>query len=833
MTTGADIFRRAGVDPDSDERARRAVKAFRAMQPNLTAYARILTKSKTVQVEAAATDNGSTDGSKIYMRPPIALGDNTPHERRFCDKRDGEKQLICLACRNREDVLVVIYHEIAHIAYDSFEETADEDKAKLVAEAVREHGGKYADRIADRIEKSPSWRKNSYIGMAGLISEFLPIIVNALEDARVNREMFKARKGTKVMFDAMVAKTFNEGVEQIDRATGKVVVIKWYDYPQNLQAIVGLFAKASGYDYSTWFRENVVEALNDTELTHLVNRLDTVRSAAGVYHLSFPVLARLRELGFCKLPEDPEEEPEPEPEPESEEGDSPECEPGDEGEPADGGEEGSSDGEDSEEGSSPGGETEASDSSDEEDDDSDESSDSVSAGDESSETTESEESDSDDSSASASSDPDDVEETGEDSGASAGSGGGESSSDDEGSGLEDDSDWDWGSPDESSEGKSPDLEEPEDGEPIDTGADRGLGGTKLIEPEEPPPPPMGTPEEVKAGLLKIGDHEEPPKSIEATYDDNAVDRAIIQGMYFETPSRNIYGVREHKYGQPIIINGHNLSQAWDHNLYRRVGYGGRELGIEGDFTVPESVLGPALLRMRVAFADNERGKDMRNLKSGRVNSRVLGKRAFHDDDRLFKKKIRPGKKDYFVLIGMDVSGSTLGYNIALEKRAVMAQAELCARMGVKFAIFAHSGNLHDPYGSRANGLDMDIYLVKEEREPWDDSIRERLQNIGPDSANLDGHTLEYYRKICDRSNATNKIILYYTDGKMPAENEAEELEILQREIKVCQQKQYTLLGVGIRTDSPIRHGLDTVRVENDEDLIKVVRHLEKVLVRRY
>lgn len=91
-------------------------------------------------------------------------------------------------------------------------------------------------------------------------------------------------------------------------------------------------------------------------------------------------------------------------------------------------------------------------------------------------------------------------------------------------------------------------------------------------------------------------------------------------------------------------------------------------------------------------------------------------------------------------------------------------------------------------------------------------------------------TVEYYRKILDHRPETDKVILYYTDGKMPAENHDEELDILQREIRICRQKGYTLLGVGIRTDSPVRHGLDTVQVDGDEDIVKVVRHLEKRLV---
>jgi cobalamin biosynthesis protein CobT len=192
----------------------------------------------------------------------------------------------------------------------------------------------------------------------------------------------------------------------------------------------------------------------------------------------------------------------------------------------------------------------------------------------------------------------------------------------------------------------------------------------------------------------------------------------------------------------------------------------------------------------------------------------------------------PGKKDYFVLIGIDISGSTVGANIRIAKSAALAQATLCARMGIKFAVYAHSGNYHSGghLGTRATGMDLDIYIIKQADEPWDAKIQERLTKIGPDSANLDGHSIEYYRKRCDERPETHKIILYYSDGKMPAENYEEELEILQREIKICKQKRYTLLGVGIRTDSPARHGLDTVQVDSVEEISKVVKHLERRLL---
>ena len=835
MDTG--LFSREGVNTDDrNEQARRAVKAFRSLQPTLTAYARVLTKRDDVRVEMAARDNGSTDGKRIFYRPPIGLGNSTPHERMLCDRRDEFLQPKCPACAIRETVLVTIYHEIDHICFDSFAQTTEEDRMELLNKALADAPSAWADRVKARVAAAPDHHKNSYIGMAGLINEFLPIIVNALEDARVNAEGFKARKGTKIMFEADTWKTFTQGVEQKDK-DGNIVTIMWNKYPLNMQVIVGLFCKASGYDYSDWFVDRVVDALDDEELSSLVKRLDTIRSAAGVYNLSFPVLARLRELGFCQTDTDPDPEPQPEPEPDDEDeeqdepeeaGESDESDPGESGESADSddtGDENSSEGEssdgdadgESEDGSA--GEADDAQGSDEADDEHDDSH---------------SEADPQDEEGSGQADADDEEsEQGEADDQSIDT---DSEGDDEGSDSDDSAgDSDGGSLDspvdesEQDHPAEPDEAVGEDDEPIDTGADDGQGGTEIIENEENDDLEMGTPEDAKAALLTWGDHEEKPKTLEEGKNEAAMDQAIIMGLYFETPSRDIKGVREHRWGQDLFVGRHNTSTAWNSaSLYG--GFSRAQLGIDGDFTPPESTLGPALMRMRVAFADNQRGDYQRNRKSGKINGRVLGKRAIQNDPRLFRKKSLPGKKNYFVLIGMAVSGSTVGRNISLEKEAVFAQAELLSRMGIPFAICAHSGNYTDPGRGRAGGLDLDIYLIKEPHEPWDNKPQERLTSIGPDAANLDGHTLEYYRKMCDRVQATDKIILYYTDGKMPAENHDEELEILQREIKICKQKGYTLLGVGIRTDSPVRHGLDTVQVDEHSDVVKVVRHLEKRLL---
>lgn len=126
-------------------------------------------------------------------------------------------------------------------------------------------------------------------------------------------------------------------------------------------------------------------------------------------------------------------------------------------------------------------------------------------------------------------------------------------------------------------------------------------------------------------------------------------------------------------------------------------------------------------------------------------------------------------------------------------------------------------------------MDMAIYEIKTPEQPWGQKQKQLLSNLGPSSANLDGHTLEFYRKVCQRQDTTRKVILYYTDGAMPMANYDEELEILQHNIKLCRNLGIQLVGVGIKNEDPADHGLDTVRLDEITDVPKVVKELEKRL----
>jgi hypothetical protein len=1013
-----DVFRQGGVQSGDSDKARRAIAAFRKLQPTLSAYARALTGKPAIKVVMSA-DGGKTDAKSIYYRPPLALGDDTRHQRELCMKRGDDLSQLCPACRVREQVLITIYHEIGHIAYDSFERTSKQVQADAVNRAVREVGTKYAKMVSHKIDNAPEHIKNSYIGLSGLISPFLPAIVNAIEDARINGSVMKARPGTRLMFEAEATRVFTEGVEQTS-PTGELTTVQWIDYPLNMQAAVGLYLKAAGYDYTGWLRDEVIEALADPEVTAALRGMATLRSVTGVYEMSFPILAAMRRHGFFKSDTDPvdeDEQDDPPPfEDDSKEESNDDGADGSDGSDSDDGDDESAGSQASEGADSDSGEPDGSDDSDGGDAQDGESGDS---GDPDADTDGDAADDGETGAPSESDGSEDLGDAGQEAGSqgydqdgegegasdgqgdaaeegpageseggagyagdradeeSAGGGDGDSEQagdddagspepgDDSGAGDGDDAGdraddgrtgdgdgadggaddqpqdpdggqgegqgaGDLGEPDDGPDrngevdhghvrdeetdggehdlgdgegmdageqdgggqpdgpdtsGQDADVEVPEGqlvpagvgeagqvpaeaevatgqdpavddgpseglegdegalladdeeerhdqglpsdaGEPLDSGED--TEGTTVNKVSSFDELDMGTPEQARDAVHDVAHPEDRPEIIDELFSgpdgDDELDRAIAQDGYFETPSGNIFGVKEHHYDD----------QSEDSHAWKRRksawGYTNRQIGIEGEFDPDESILGPALMRMRVAFADNRRAKDEHNRKSGKVDGRVLGKRAHFGDERIFKRRTVPGKKDYFVIIGIDISGSTVGENIVLAKRAAMAQAELLNRSGVKFAVYCHTGSWHSKPGDRDAGFDVDIYHIKDPDEAWTDATRTRLRDIGPSLVNLDGHTIEYYRKILDKRTETNRIIMYYTDGKMPAENHNEELEILIREIRVCKQKGYTLMGVGINTDSPVEHGLDTAMVTGDEDIVKVVKHIERRLL---
>lgn len=236
------------------------------------------------------------------------------------------------------------------------------------------------------------------------------------------------------------------------------------------------------------------------------------------------------------------------------------------------------------------------------------------------------------------------------------------------------------------------------------------------------------------------------------------------------------------------------------------------------------VVNKATNRARLIFAANKRVERHRNQKSGRIKGSMLGRRVPVQDVRLFERRTQPDKKDWETLIVLDRSMSTYGEVNRNIKATAMGIAEVHHRVGIPFSIWCSSTadvgwSDYGPYWAE----------IKSVKAPWDKAAQKRLGGMRPVSGNLDGHTMQFCRKQLEQSRATNKLLLYFTDGEMPASNYEEELELLQSEIALMKRMNYTVVGVGMGTDSPREHGLDTVEVNGAQDIGLVIDHLAKVL----
>ena len=847
-------------------RAREALAAFHRLRPQLAAFARVLTGNPTVTVMPTG-GAPATDGQTIYIKPNLGLGDHRRHpDPRVCQDREPHTGLLaCDACREHEEIMVSLLHEIGHIVYDSFEAMDDHEKERAVERALEEaeRAGVSRHRMQGIRESFAALPPKNYIEAAARISPFMPMLLNALEDARVNDLTIKARPGMKIMFAASDARIFNRGVEGVDGS-----ITKWADCPPNAQILIGTFIIASGVEVQEgWLSGEVTDDLSDPELLELLEQVREAPSVRDVYKVAFPILERLRALGYCLLDKEQDDEPDSvqgDATPDQQDTDGDDDDEGDQQEPSQGpsqsdpfgdSDEESEPGDDSESDDEGSADTAASDEGEEGDEgepepdenpdnengqggdwnsqerddlgegDEEELDDDGDLGDD-----EIDDDDADASAATGTSGDDDDPDTADEDGAHASDDDADDpdptddddastddprASDDDDADDDDDAtdddDWDddddWGDDEHAQEGNEDgDPNEQQEGEQSESYNDKGA------------------PDDVQDLLKEFGghSHDDDPPTPEDKAEEEAIDRAIEQDKYFEQPSDFVSTVNEHEYkdGAP----GFGIDP------------------VQGKVEVDERNIQSAVVPMRKAFAANKQGSMTRNLRSGRVNGRSLAKRVPVGDDRMFQKRRRPSKRDYHVVIGIDMSGSVAmrrGRRTRILSAAYM-QAELCARVGVPFEVWAHTGCMNEnrPVPTGANSMhsyaypwqvSLEMYKIKGYDEPWTDHTRDRLWAIMPHEVNIDGHTMEFYRKRLDTTRATDKLLIYYTDGEMPNFNYEEELAILQRELGEFRKRNYSIMGVGIDTDSPKDHGLDTVAVYNDADIKKVVMELEKRL----
>jgi cobalamin biosynthesis protein CobT len=375
------------------------------------------------------------------------------------------------------------------------------------------------------------------------------------------------------------------------------------------------------------------------------------------------------------------------------------------------------------------------------------------------------------------------------------------------------------------------------------------GPSDAVDALESPAPDHGTPEDAATSLARflmhpvsddgtggmlndmaegdieemVGASEDEPMDIELA---ELVRLAGIQSQFFEKDSAEVEAVVTASYPEPLLD--------WDINQLAR------EIrtsvsNILKSVMPDEGLIGKATQSMRRVFQENMETRRNRNLRAGRLDMRSLARRAPVGDDRLFGKKTKPRGKSYAVVIGLDCSGSTCEYGRNLRiRRATMALAEILTRLGVPWAGFGHTAyrtRLDKTFKSFSMSGPYFVYLLpfKTSTERWTDESRKKLAAIQGLSENLDGHTLEQYINYLAGMEGDEKILFYYTDGQMPASNYDEEREVLIAQCERAKRLGIHLIGVGINTDSPSRYGMETVQIDSDEDIHKVIALLEQRL----
>lgn len=715
-----------------------------------------------MRVELAPSGVPCTDGKTVFLPIYFGIGKDNLHASSVCGKRDDDGVLICPACCSKEELYITIFHETAHIIHGSM----DEVQFDAIEPAVERYFGKRvetAQKVIKQMRKPlPDGRSQTYINASQSVSPFLPLLVNALEDIRVNGRVISKRPGTTKMFLSHVVSVLRDGIETPD---GKRAM--WNGVPHDAQAIMGVYILALGpAKLLRYLDPEVASRMDDEELQDLCGEILRMTTAASVFNLSIKVMVRLKELGFMI-------EAEPEESEESEDGI---------------GEDGESD--------SSGGSGES------EDDESDESGEQQKSNEpgESGKSDKSDESDeqSDSDGPNGSEEDDDESGSDESDDESDGSGGsnGSEENDDE-SGEDSDESDDSGEPNDSDESD-------EDSDESDEGSGSGSGDD----------PTADELREIREALERFTGHEDnelhegedntKPSEGELTPEEIRVAENALKQEAFDEISSNVSGVVVQRY-EAGATNG----TVWENHVYAQ------------PVALDKAILAASVLEGRRTFTSNRASKFSSDLRSGpRIDPRKLGKRVPVNDDRIFGKRTSLSKKSYFVLIGLDVSGSTSeGDRIERMKAMVGMHAEMLSKLRIPFAVYAHTAS--------SFGGAVLIGEIKSPTEPWGTSQKEALDKVWAYTANLDGHTLEFYRKVMERQRATDRLILYYTDGAMPLENYNEELAVLTREIETCKKLDIHLLGVGCNTDSPKRHGLETVRFDSLADSKKVLEALRK------
>lgn len=859
--------------------AEKAIKEFRRISTDLTRFANAAAKAAGVKrpnFQVVAGKNTATDGKKIYVRPPVSLARNTQHDYTICEIRDEKTGLmICEACEKWEEIYSGLYHEISHCVNGSFDKLAFNSVSGAENKFTDElkAAGVSADFISGlsiRFHGAAVRNTRSYDAMGA--QEFVEAVyktavpmVLVVEDTRIDYIASVARPGLTEQRYFQGENVLNDGISLTDGTK-----VLWKNMPVAAQIQVGILFKTQGHDIEGRLNRRAVEIVDALDEMGMLYVPESLEETAMRAMILAAVICEMSQGEF--FPHDDYTPPQPEtPDTDNQDSQADQADQADNSDQADQADSSES-GESAEQDS---GDTDSGDSEQDsgtesadnpEQDSQDESDDNADSSDSDQDSQDNSDSEQDGNSGDSDQDSQDDSDSGDSESSNPEQDLGDSEQDscdeDSGDSEQDSQDESADNADNTAEQGTGDISESGDGnhgeedsdsdseqdnaESVSQGDNSGMNagnensenaGQDAVSSDSDSEQDSDddsdsetvevSREDLEKALQQALGHAHAEKD-DSNHDENSdqefdmdaidpkdMDRIARQSEDFDSISVDVNGVKTYSdqsgYGSSYIFDRDNPRHAIN----------------EDNVT---SVMAGALLKAKRVFGDSKKDRYERNLKTGRVSSRSLSRFAY-GDDRLFQKRHIAEGVDFDIIVGLDVSGSTSSMSQSNYGKTLLSDiksagfyiASLFHKTGVNFGMYAHTFN----YDQHDDGYLQQMIECKALNKPWDDKAQQMLKDLRDSGGSLDGHNLEFYRKKLERSRANKKMIIYFTDGKIPEQNTEEEEALILREIENCKRLGISVLCVGMMTDSPKKFGFDTVLMKDSADMKFLLSEIEK------
>ena len=182
------------------------------------------------------------------------------------------------------------------------------------------------------------------------------------------------------------------------------------------------------------------------------------------------------------------------------------------------------------------------------------------------------------------------------------------------------------------------------------------------------------------------------------------------------------------------------------------------------------------------------------------------------------------KRDIVVAFLVDMSRSTKGATIELEKEALIIMSEALNEVGDVFAVYGFSGDNRD---------NVDFYRIKTFDDPYDQQVKKRISAIEDRFENRDGtairHTISKLRRRAERT----KMLILLSDGKPVDKEYSGTYAIEDTRLALKEARQYGIKTFCITVDRTAADYLPRMYSHSSWTVIDQVNKLPEKITRIY